>query len=288
MQRKNPQLRIPGMNRDTSRCLLAVVLGASLCAAAATPADRTEPLPDDLEGVGITEQPDAQLPLSAKFLDEDGREVTLGRYFTAGKPVILDLGYYGCPMLCGLVLNGLTDGMKGLAWTCGQEFEVVNLSFDPKETPTLAKLKKQNYLKDLGRPSAASGWHFLTGREEEIHKVTDAVGFQYRWNEKTQQYAHAAAIMICTPDGKVSRYLYGILFDPQTLRLSLVEAAQGKIGSSFDKVLLFCFHYDASSGRYAPAARNIMRAGGLVTVLLVGGMLTIFWRRDRKKKAAAA
>jgi protein SCO1/2 len=249
---------------------------------------RTETLPDELEGVGITERLDESLPLDARFTDDEGRQVTLAQYFDGEKPVILNLGYYACPMLCGLVANGMADALKEMDWTPGQEFRVVTLSFDPKETHTLAALKKHNYIRELERPSAAAGWHFLTGREEEIRKVTDAAGFYYKWNEKRQEYAHGAAILICTPDGRLSRYLYGVIFDPQTVRLSLVEAAEGKVGSSFDKFLLYCFHYDAEAGRYGPEARNLMKAGGAVTLLVLGGVLTGFWRRERKRSRQSA
>jgi protein SCO1/2 len=191
-------------------------------------------------------------------------------------------------MLCGLVTNGLLESLKQMDWTPGQEFEVVTLSFDARETSTLAGLKKQNAINALGRPDAAAGWHFLTGSEQDVAAVTEAVGFAFRWNEPTDQFLHAAAIFVCTPDGRISRYLYGIEYDPQTLRLSLVEAADGKVGSSFDRFLLFCFHYDATAGKYAPAARNLMRAGGLVTLLALGGLLTAFWRRERRRRAALA
>jgi protein SCO1/2 len=249
---------------------------------------RAEPLPEELEGVGITEALDAQLPLDAKFIDDAGREITFGQYFDSGRPVILNLGYYGCPMLCGLVTNGLMDALAGMDWTPGQEFEIVTLSFDPKESQTLASLKKHNYIQQLGQPEAAAGWHFLIGQETDIKQVTDAAGFYYKWNEKRGEFSHAAALIICTPEGHVSRYLYGIMFDPQTLRLSLVEAAEGKVGSTMDKILLFCFHYDSTAGKYAPAARNLMKAGGFLTVLIMGGVLTGFWRRERRRKRQAA
>jgi protein SCO1/2 len=249
-------------------------------------AQRAEPLPDQLAGVGVSENLEQPLPLDTPFVDETGRAVILGDYFQAHKPVILNLAYYGCPMLCGLIMNGLVEGLKDMSWTPGQEFEIVTLSFDPKETAKLASLKKTNYIRELGRPSAAGGWHFLTGREADIRKITDAVGFQFRWNEKQQQFAHAAVLIVCTPEGRVSRYLYGVEFPSKTLRLSLVEAADGKIGSSADKFLLFCFHYDAEAGRYAPAARNLMKAGGALMVLSLGALLTFLWRREKKPQPA--
>jgi len=276
--------RIPSM--ELGLLLLVALLYVGSAAAQETPGQgRAEALPEDLEGVGIEEHLDAPLPLDTVFTDELGREVTLRQYFDGERPVVLNLGYYSCPMLCGLVLNGLVDAMQELSWTCGEDYRVVTLSIDPTETHTLASLKKANAVRELGRPEAAAGWCFLTGREEPIHAVSDAAGFMFRWNEKRQQFAHAAVLVVCTPDGRVSRYLYGIQFDPQTLRLSLVEAADGKAGSSFDRLLLFCFHYDAEEGRYGPEARNLMKAGGLVTVLLLGGILTGFWRRERRRSA---
>jgi len=247
-------------------------------------AARAEPLPPGLEGVGVTEKPESQVPLDAVFRDEDGREVRLGDFFRAGKPVILNLGYYGCPMLCGLVANGLVAGLKDLPWNAGQEFGVVTVSIDPNETPTLARLKKQSYLRELGRPVAAAGWHFLTGREADIRALTEAVGFGFRWNEERREFAHAAVLIVLTPQGTVSRYLYGIEFDARTLRLSLVEAAEGKVGSPLDRILLYCFHYDASERRYALAAVKLMRAGGLVTALAVTGALTLLWRREKRRR----
>jgi protein SCO1/2 len=249
----------------------------------------TENLPDELQGVGINEKLGTRLPLDMPFRDAQGKEVTLGQYFDGGRPVILDLAYYRCPMLCGLVIDGLVDAVSRMNWTVGDQFQIVTLSFDPQETPPLARLKKQDTIRKLGAPAAAAGWHFLTGQQSAIEAVTDSAGFAYRWNEEQQQFAHAAALLVCTPDGRVSRYLYGIQFDPQTLRLSMVEAGGGKVGSSFDRVLLFCFHYDAQQGSYGPQVRNLMKAGGILTMLVLGGVLLGFWRRERRagRKAVA-
>ena len=274
-------------DRPPTALLVAAALAALLTAGPATPADRTEKAPAELDGVGVTEHRAAPLPLDRSFVDEEGRPVRLGDFFDGRRPVILNLGYYGCPMLCGLVVNGLTAGMKRLDWSPGAEYQVVTLSINPAETPALAKAKKQNYIKELGRPSSAGGWRFLTGRQEDIRAVTEAVGFGYRWVEETRQFAHAAVIVVCTPDGKVSRYLYGIEFDPQTLRLSLVEAAKGKIGSPLDQVLLFCFHYDAREGRYALAAAGLMRLGGVITAIALGAFLLTLWRREKRRRVAS-
>ena len=177
--------------------------------------------------------------------------------------------------------------MKRMPWTIGDKFEMITVSFDPLETPERARMTKQKYLKIYRRAGAAEGWHFLTGKEENIKKLTEAVGFHYRYSEKDRQYYHVAVTFILTPDGRVSRYLYGVQYDPQTLRLSLVEAADGKIGSTTDQILLFCFHYDAASGRYGPAAFRLMQLGGGFTVLIVGGVIWILRRREKSKNQEA-
>ncbi len=246
---------------------------------------RQEPLPADLEGVGITEYLNASIPLDLEFEDQLGKMIRLGDYFNReNRPVILNLGYYGCPMLCGLVINGMMDGMRGLNWTPGEEYEVVTLSIDPLESHTLAKLKQQNYIKEFGRPSAVKGWHFLTGREKEITELTDAVGFGFAWNDERKEYAHAACLFVCTPDGRISRYLYGIEHSPKDLRLALLEASEGKYGSAFDKILMYCYYYDSAKGIYTPAARKIMMGGGYLAVLGLGTMLFVYWRREAKRK----
>ncbi len=261
--------------------LLLLVLAFTAAWPAA--AERMEPLPKQLEGVGITEHPGAQVPLDLEFVADDGKPVRLRSYFDGKKPVILNLGYYRCPMLCGLVLSGLLQGLKETAWSVGREFEVVTVSIDPLETPTLARLKKESYLAEYGRPGAAAGWHFLTGREESIRKLADAVGFGYRYVPERGEYAHAAVLFMATPDGHIARYLYGVLYAAGTLRMALTEAGQGKVGTTADRILLTCFHYDAEQGRYVVAAMTLMRTGGGVTVLVVGGWLLARWRRDARK-----
>ena len=261
--------------------LLLLVLAFTAAWPAA--AERMEPLPKQLEGVGITEHPGAQVPLDLEFVAEDGKPVRLRSYFDGKKPVVLNLGYYRCPMLCGLVLSGLLQGLKETAWSVGREFEVVTVSIDPLETPTLARLKKESYLAEYGRPGAAVGWHFLTGREESIRKLADAVGFGYRYVPERGEYAHAAVLFMATPDGHIARYLYGVLYAAGTLRMALTEAGQGKVGTTADRILLTCFHYDAEQGRYVVAAMTLMRTGGGVTVLVVGGWLLARWRRDARK-----
>lgn len=243
---------------------------------------RGEPLPAELIDVGIEEKLGNQVPLDLKFRDENGQEVTLARYFDGRRPVILNLGYMGCPMLCGLVTNGLLDAMKAMQQTAGEDYLVLSVSIDHTETPILARAKKQGYLQIYDRPSGAQGWPWLTGEEDQIRGLTDAVGFGFAWNERRQEYAHAAVLVVLAPDGKVMRYLYGIEFVPRTLQLSLVEASQGQTGSSLDRFLLFCFHFDASAGRYGPAAMNIMKAGGAMTMLVLGGMILGLRLRERR------
>jgi protein SCO1 len=250
-------------------------------------AQRTEPLPKELEGVGVTEHPGGQIPLELEFKDSFGKPVTLEQYFDGKRPVMLTMNYSNCPMLCSLQLDGLFDAMKRMPWNLGEQFEMITVSFDPLETPERAGMTKQKYLEVYRRSGAAEGWHFLTGRETEIKKLADAVGFRYRYSPEQRQYFHVAVTFILTPNGRVSRYLYGVEYDPQTLRLSLLEAADGKIGSTADQILLFCFHYDAEKGRYAPAAFRLMRVGGGLTVLVVGGVIWMLRRREKARAAIA-
>jgi len=240
--------------------------------------------PPELEEVGIEEHLDAKIPLTAEFVDEHGKRVRLGDYFDGERPVILTLNYYRCPMLCGLQLNGLVEGLVQMDWTIGDQFEMVTISINPLETPSLAGEKKQNYLKWYDRAGAGTGWHFLTGREDDIQRVAETVGFRYRYDEESDQYAHAAAIFVVMPDGRVARYLYGIEYPPSDLKLALLEASQGKIGNAFDQLILYCFHYDPSSRSYAPVAMNIMRLGGGATVFVLGLSLGALWLRDLRRK----
>ena len=251
-----------------------------------TSAQRTEPLPSELQEVGIIEHLDQKIPLELEFVDEQGDPVKLGDFFSGEKPVALTLNYSNCPMLCSLQVNGLFDGLKKMSWDIGDQFEMITVSIDPLETPERARATKQKYLKLYRRAGATEGYHCLTGREESIKALADAVGFHYRLVPETGEYAHAAATFILTPDGRVSRYLYGVQYDPQTLRLSLAEASEGKVGSTMDRILLFCFHYDAERGRYGPAAFQLMRLGGGLTVLILAGTILIYRRRERSKVSA--
>jgi protein SCO1/2 len=236
--------------------------------------------PPRLENVGIEQHLDAQIPPDLAFRDETGSPVRLGDYF-GRKPLILNLVYYNCTMLCGEALAGLSSAMRLIKFDVGNEFDVVTVSFDPRETPDMAAAKKLDYVKRYGRPNAAAGWHFLTGQADSINVLTKAVGFQYQYDAKSNQYAHATAIMVLTPQGRISRYFYGVDFPPKDLRMGLVEASQGKIGNAVDAVLLYCYHYNPETGKYGAMVANILRLAAAATILLLGGMIFILWRLDR-------
>jgi protein SCO1/2 len=241
-----------------------------------------------LEGVTVNEQPGEMIPLDLVVRDEDGNERTLGSFLQPRKPMVLNLGYYGCPMLCGLVLNGLTASVTEMGWTPGEQFTILSLSIDPQETPRLAREKKRNYINSLGQAHAAAGWHFLTADEAVSQAVADAVGFGYRYDPLKKQYVHPAVLVILMPDGRVSRYLYGIDYPQRTLRLSLIEAAEGKVGSTMDRVMLTCFEYDPATGSYRVAAMSLMRLAGAVTVIVVAGLIGSALLRERRRRGRAS
>jgi protein SCO1/2 len=242
----------------------------------------TNTTPKILDGVGVVEHLGETINLDLKFQNEQGETVPLRSYFKNQKPVILSLAYYNCPGLCNFHLNGLKDVFKQLKWTVGQEFNFLVVSFDPKEKPPLALAKKENYLASYGRPEGASGWHLLTGDEAAINELAREVGFKFKWDEAAKQYAHASVAYVLTPDGHLSRYLYGIDFDPKTVRLSLVEASQGHVGNIVDSFVLYCFHYDPKASKYVLAAINIMRAGGILIVLVLAAFLAPYWIRQKR------
>jgi protein SCO1/2 len=235
--------------------------------------------PPRLENVGIEQRLDAQVPPDLTFRDDAGKVVKLGDYF-GDKPMILNLVYYNCTMLCGEALAGLSSAMRLVKFDVGNEFDVITVSFDPRETPDMAAAKKLDYVKRYGRANAAAGWHFLTGQAESINTLTKAVGFQYQYDVKTNQYAHATAIMVLTPQGRISRYFYGVDFPPKDLRMGLVEASQGKIGNAVDAVLLYCYHYNPETGKYGAMVGNILRLAAAATILMLGTFLFILWRLD--------
>lgn len=271
------------------RVLPVVGFASGLCVTQCVIAeDRAEPLPAELAGVGIEPRLETPVPLGLEFTDQDGRSVRLGGYFTGDRPVVLTLGYYECPMLCDLVLNGLIEGLQGVEWVPGAEFDVVSVSIDPSDSPQLARLKKQNAVKALGKPTAASGWHFLTGDEASIKTLADAVGFGYKYLPESGQFAHGAGIFFCTPQGKLARFLGGVKFESATVRMALVETSQGRIGTVIDQVALYCYHYDADAGRYAPVAMVFMRIGGVITLVAIGIGLGVVWKRERERRRSAA
>jgi protein SCO1 len=280
--------------RFSPSILTAVLAGLSLVAAPrgaradlvpqSEQVERKEPLPRRLIGIDVKEHLAAPVPMDLGFEDENGKPVTLKDYFDGSVPVILTMNYSNCPMLCSLQLNALVDGLKKVDWTIGKEYRIVTVSFDPNETAELAHRTKSRYLAQYGRPGSEGGWHFLHGSESNVQAMAKALGISYHYNEARKEYVHPATVVLSTPNGKIDRYLYGLDYPQKTLHLSLVESSEGKIGTTVDQLILFCFHYDANEGRYAPVARNIMRAGGGATVFLLAGFLTVLSKRDKKRK----
>jgi len=246
-------------------------------------AEKDDTLPPALEGVEIQERLGERVPLDATFTGPDGKPVRLAELFAGGKPVVVALVYYNCPMLCGLVLSGMARSMRESGLVLGQDYRAVAISFDPREHSALAAERQRGYLQSLGRPEAAASWPFLTGEEPEIKKVSGALGFRYAYDEKTRQYAHAAALFVLGPDGKISRYLYGVEYPGRDLRLALVEAGEGRVGTSLDKILLTCFRYDSQSRRYEPYVVGFIRIAALAVLGGLAVTLAIFWRREVKK-----
>ncbi|MCB0347924.1 MAG: SCO family protein [Bdellovibrionales bacterium] len=241
---------------------------------------------EELKDVGIEEKLGANLDLSLTFRNEEGVEVPLSSYFKKGKPVLLTLVYYNCPSLCNFHLNGLNDVFKQIdGWTIGDQYDVVSVSIDPSEGAEVAKKKKAAYVKAYGKLEADKGWHFLTGKQENITEIAKEVGFKYKFVEETGEFAHTAAAYVITPEGKISRYLYGIGFSPKVLRLSLIEASNGSIGTIVDKFILYCFQYDPNKKNYAFYAYNVMRAGAGVSAIILMSFLSFFWLRNRRKES---
>ena len=264
-----------------SRTILVMVTAGAL-AQAQTFKDRqtavaASVLPPALRNIGVDQKLDSQIPLNLIFRDESGRELPLSAYF-GSRPVVLALVYYQCPMLCTQVLNGIVMSLRGMSLESGRDFDVVTVSIDPTETPELAAKKKAEYLRRYAKGTA--GWHFLTGAEPQIKELASTVGFRYAYDPKTKQFAHASAIMVVTPGGRLSRYFYGIEYPPRDLRLGLVEASENKIGSPVDAVLLYCFHYDPNTGKYTAIVMNIVRIAGALTLLILLPLLIWLWRAD--------
>jgi protein SCO1/2 len=240
----------------------------------------------DFTGIGITENMGAQIDLNLAFTDETGKAVQLRNYFSEKKPVIISMAYYECPMLCGVVLNAMVDGVKEMTWVPGREFTMVNVSIDPREKSDLASEKKKNLVAALGKPEAAAGWHFLTGEESQIKSLATQLGFGYRWDENDKQYAHGAGIFVLTPEGKLSRVLYGVQYRPSDLRLSLLEASNGKIGTIIDRIILFCYAYNPHLRQYSMTLTRVMQLGAVVTVLLLGVFIGLARAREVSGKVS--
>lgn len=267
-------------------------LAGLLCCAPRALADNSTPekdiTPAAIRNVDIDQKLNAQVPLDLEFTDDRGTKVKLGDYFTGQRPVLLTLNYYNCPGLCTFVLNGVLDSLRNLSWTPGKEFEVVTVSFDPLENTQLARSKKENYVSEYGKPEAREHWHFLTGEKDAIRALTQAVGFNYHWDKETQQWSHPATLIVLTPSGRISRYLGGVNDDPKVVRLSLVEASAGKVGTLWDRIFLSCYHYVPSEGKYVPFAQSLMKIGGAVMVFLVATGIMVLWRAEVRRRRRAA
>ena len=243
-------------------------------------------VPEQMKGVGIDEHIGQNVDLDLKFKDETGKLISLRSLVGFnGQAALLSLAYYSCPSLCSFHLNGLKDAFKEIKKPLGSEFQAIVVSIEPKETPELAAEKKANYIKAYGRPEGAKGWHFLTGDQASIAALAKQVGFNYRWDEDQKQWAHASAAAVLTPTGEISRYLYGIVFDPKTVRLSAIEAADGKTGTAMDRLILYCFHYNAKSSKYSLMLSNIMSGGGVLILIIMGVFLAPFWIRNFRSKS---
>lgn len=238
--------------------------------------------PAILDEIGVDEKLGETIPLDILFTNSNGKTVTIADLMIEGKPVLLNPLYYECPILCGLVLDGVFNGVQDLRWTPGRDYIIISFSIDPSETPEQAAASKERYLAELNRPAAYDGWYFLTGDEENIKRLTDAIGFKYKYEERTGEYIHTAAIATLSPNGVITRYLYGIKFSEFDLRNALSEAVDGTIGSVLDRVVLYCFTFDPNTQSYVPVAMNIMKLGGLATLIILGIFLGVFWNRERR------
>lgn len=265
---------------------LALLLGATMgLGGLEAQAQRSGQPREELSGVGVERQLGRTVPGNVPFRTADGATVTLGQFFDGTTPVLLNLVYHECPMLCGLMLDGFTSTLRALEWTPGTEFRVLTVSFNPREGPELARAQKQASLKRLGRPEAAEGWHFLTGRASAIRQLTAAVGYTVRWVPEKQEYAHPIAQIFLSGSGVVTRYIHGIELPAGDVRKALVEASDGQVGTAMDRVAMFCFQFDPEKNTYTAHAFNMMKIGGTATVLLLGGVLFVFWRREHRALA---
>lgn len=268
-------------------CMVAMLYGVATAQMIGAP-DTKRVKPPGLEHVGIDQRLNEQVPLGLEFQDEQGKTVKLGDYFKEGRPVVLNLVYYQCPMLCGEVLQGLSASAKVLKFTPGKEYEIVTVSIDPRETPQMAAAKKANFMKRLDRAGAEEGWHFLVGKKPEIDKLADSIGWHYQYDPKSDQFAHAAGVVLVTPTGRIAQYYYGVEYSARDMRLGIIEASQNKIGSLADEITLYCYHYDPRTGKYGPVITNIVRLGGVLTIVVLGGFLAVMFRREGKNARSAS
>jgi len=266
------------MSRRFHAAMLLALTGAAAFSTSAQQAS-TPPI---LSKVGITQNLNALVPPDVVFRDETGKSVRIGDFF-GHKPIVLSLVYFDCPALCTEVLNGELRTMKAISLDLGKDFDAVTVSFEPKDTPALAKAKRDVYAGQYGRPGAADHWHFLTGEQQSIEALTNAVGFHYAYDSSIRQYAHAAAILVLTPEGRIDRYFYGVIYPARDVRLGLVEASEGKIGTLTDHALLYCYQYDPMTGKYGVVVMNVLRAAGGLTVLILGIFMTMMFLRERKR-----
>jgi len=257
-----------------------------ICSAQFTFAQVVKDSVPELMDVDIVEHLGEKLPLELRFTDDNGNFVTLADYFGQEKPIMLSIGYYECPMLCNLVFNGMSDGIKELGWMPGENFEMVSVSIDPKESVELATAKKANYIKVLGMPGAENGWHFLVGDKSQSEALAEAIGFKYYYVDERDEYAHPAAVYLISPDGVITRYLYGIKYTGRDLKLGLMEASDGKVGNTMERIILYCFHYDPDAKGYVLFAQNVMKLGGVVIVAVLSLFLGTLWFKDHLKTAA--
>ena len=265
-------------NRQLTTLLMALVVAVPLFAQ--TTSEQAK-LPGPAT---IAQKLDTRIPLDLQFRDENGKVVRLEKYFNNGRPVLLNFVYFRCPMLCPMVLEGTTTALTHLKFDIGKEFDVITVSIDPRDKAADAARLKEKYIRHYGRLDSARGWHFLTAHDSAIKKLADTVGFQYAYDSRTDQFAHGAALLVLTPDGRTSRYFYGFEFKPRDLRLAIVEASEGKVGNVTDQLLLLCFHYDPVTGKYSRNAMMFARAGGVATLIALGGFIGVMFRKERTKQ----
>ena len=260
-----------------------ILLAAGLLLLAFPAAAQTSAADPMLPGnISIAQKLNSQVPLDLQFRNEAGKVIRLRELFNNGRPVLLNFVYYRCPMLCPMVLQGTTTSLTHLKYNIGEEFDVITVSIDPRDKPADAARMKEKYVRHYGRLEAASGWHFLTAHESSVKKLADTVGFQYEYDSRTDQFAHGAALLVLTPDGRTSKYFYGFEYKPRDLRLAIVEASEGKVGNAVDQLLLLCFHYDPATGKYSRNAMMFARAGGITTMIALGGFIFVMLRKERR------